>query len=749
MRDFGIFRDFTWPSDLAEFGRYNLIYGWNWSGKTTLSNLLRSLETRTNPAQGQATLHIEDHDTNSDQFAGVTLPVRVFNRDFISENVFTGQGDVAPIFVLGKQNIEKQRRAEVLKITLKEERTALQTLEDKARDADRALDSLCICTAKEIKDMLSATGPNRYNNYNKADFKQKAEELTGQQDHTQHRLDEIGRARLLQQHTASPKPRLTQVAYDFPPLNKLISDACNLLSQTVVSRVIDTLKKDTDLATWVRDGLRKHRQRAANICLFCGQTLPPGRIAELEDHFSDEYERFLGSLDTKRDEVKTLRQHADELLLPNKAELYDDLMDEYRTALAAFQEEADKAKAVLVRIEEALRAKKDQPFEDQCLDMTVPHLQIETLATVNAVIAKHNGACDEFARRVTLARQQLENATVVDAMPDFSRLVAEVGQANESAVMKGKTVQELEAEIIRLERDIVEHLEPAEELNKELCAYLGHDELRLQVKETGYQIVRQGRMADGLSEGERTAIALLYFLKSLKDRRFDLTTGLVVVDDPVSSLDSNAIFAAFGLIKERTKNAGQLFVLTHNFTFFRQVREWFHRLRGQTKKNVADRPARFYMLDCAVDAQGRFSTIRPLDPLLEAYESEYHYLFCRVYQVAMAEPSQNLEAYYSMPNMARRLLEGFLAFRVPDVTHNIWEQLQRIRYNDEARKARIYRFLHTYSHHDQIGEQDHDLSILSETRSILTDVLKLIQAEDSDHYSAMVTLVTACAETEE
>ena len=40
LRNYGVFRDFTWPSDLPEFAQFNLIYGWNWSGKTTLSKMV-------------------------------------------------------------------------------------------------------------------------------------------------------------------------------------------------------------------------------------------------------------------------------------------------------------------------------------------------------------------------------------------------------------------------------------------------------------------------------------------------------------------------------------------------------------------------------------------------------------------------------------------------------------------------------------------------------------------------------------
>jgi len=37
INQFGIFRHFAWDSDTVDdFGRYNLLYGWKYSGKTTL-----------------------------------------------------------------------------------------------------------------------------------------------------------------------------------------------------------------------------------------------------------------------------------------------------------------------------------------------------------------------------------------------------------------------------------------------------------------------------------------------------------------------------------------------------------------------------------------------------------------------------------------------------------------------------------------------------------------------------------------
>ena len=95
-------------------------------------------------------------------------------------------------------------------------------------------------------------------------------------------------------------------------------------------------------------------------------------------------------------------------------------------------------------------------------------------------------------------------------------------------------------------------------MNADICSYLGRGELTFEIQGSGYQISRNGTPAKNLSEGERTAIAFLYFLKSLGDKSFSLKDGIVVIDDPVSSLDSNALFHAFGFMKGRTKDAGQL-----------------------------------------------------------------------------------------------------------------------------------------------------------------------------------------------
>ena len=256
--------------------------------------------------------------------------------------------------------------------------------------------------------------------------------------------------------------------------------------------------------------------------------------------------------------------------------------------------------------------------------------------------------------------------------------------------------------------------------------------------------------ANNLSEGEKTAIAFLYFLKSLQDRSFDLANGIIVIDDPVSSLDANALFSAFGYMKEQTKSAGQLFVLTHNFAFFRQVKNWFHHLPNQRKKNLELRPGRFYLLVARVKAGQRMATLAPIDPLLEQYESEYHYLFKRVHEEAHRNDGEvMLEEYYGLPNVARRFLEAFLAFRYPGVVGDLIKRMEKVDF-DQSKKTRILRFLNTYSHSGRVADPEHDPSILAETKPVLLEVLELIKKCDAEHYRGMVSIVaTEAAESDD
>lgn len=738
----GVLRDFIWPAELPDFGRFNLIYGWNGSGKTTLSRVFRAIEQRVTYSPGEATLHIDGHRVTGQDFTKTTVNVRVFNRDFVNETVFPVSGrDVPPIFVFGKESVERQKDVNRLKAERSQKETALQQARSALQQAERELDRHCVERARVTKDTLRVPGPGNYNDYNKADYRTRAARMMTPGDAPSHRLSDSDRDSLQIQHRATAKPKVASVPYRFPSLKQLRSDAADALSVTVTSSAIDALKSDSTLSEWVRHGLGLHKARAAETCLFCEQSLPGARLSALDSHFSAEYDRFLERLSQQRVNLGKLLEEAKGLRLPDRMALYEDLSVHYDARCDELEVALERVSVFITELLQALDAKSSQPFKSLQLELEVPTVDEEAISRLNEVIGRHNAACDDFQARTTRARDRLALDLIAESLDDYSRLAAAVKAASDAISPLEQEFKRLIDQIGRLEREIVEHRQPAEELNEDLRKYLGHDELSLQVKETGYQLLRQGQLAEALSEGERTALALLYFLKSLRDRRFDLRHGVVVLDDPVSSLDANALYLAFGFIQHRTQDAGQLFVLTHNFPFFRQVRNWFHHQKGQSKKDVNQRPARFYMLDRVHGSNPRCTTLRALDPLLEQYESEYHYLFACVYRAANARGETALEQNYGLPNVARRLLEMFLAFRRPQIAGELWRKLKDVTF-EEAKKVRILRFVHTHSHGDTVGEPEHDPSLLGEAPAVMGDLLELLKSEDAQHFTGMVGLVS-------
>jgi wobble nucleotide-excising tRNase len=142
------------------------------------------------------------------------------------------------------------------------------------------------------------------------------------------------------------------------------------------------------------------------------------------------------------------------------------------------------------------------------------------------------------------------------------------------------------------------------------------------------------------------------------------------------------------------------------------------------------------MLRARAEGGQRCSRIESLDPFLRDYESEYHYLFKRVHEASALPTGQPLAVYYDLPNLARRLLETFLVFKVPD-KNSLHSRLQEVNFA-EPRKTRLLRFVDTHSHAEQISEGHDEASALAEAPTILRDLLDLIEQVDSDHHTRMI-----------
>lgn len=731
IKKFPSFINFVPPKDLPDFLKYNLIYGWNGSGKTAFSRVLRSFELgrcyfedSSNCPEFEFKLS-DDSVINQNGLSAFTQ-IRVFNKDFIEENIFC-EGGTKPIFYLGKDSKETREKIdkleseiEALKIDLGKNKSLLKKTKDKR---EKELTN----KAKDIRTSLTTPGSNLYRNYERPELekaiKANIEVLKNQT-----------KIKLSDKHLSSLKKSILQTSkkkidvIDTPDLNitdieKRIRD---VLSKSVVSKVIEDLKKDEEINKWVEEGLLIHKSRDLKICSFCNNEITPKRLSDLKKHFNDEYQKTLNVVKELKAECNAKKIY---LTLPDSTGFYDDLVDDYSLYKGKASEAISDFNKLLDNLSSLLDQKERNLFSTIELG-ELPLIDMSALSKINEIINNHNQNTDNFDNKINETKKQLETYYLSEFLPVYIDMTTECESLQNKVTASADVIQEKENELNSIKSSLLSYHIPVQKINSDLKHFLGRDDIYLKTsdRDNGYQIIRNGIIAKDLSEGEKTALAIIYFLAKIKEDGFDFKNGVIVIDDPVSSLDSNAIFQAFSFIKESIKEAGQIFILTHHFDFFRQVKRWFKYCKSKE----------FFMVVCSLDSGERSSSILKIDKLLIDFESEYHFLFSVLYNFSKNN-QQELEKLYPLPNIARKFLESFLAFRIPlNLGTDIYKRLSYINF-DPIKKTRIERFVQTHSHPMyESGMQDFDMTILSETPEIIGDLLDLVKAEDEKHFDFLV-----------
>jgi wobble nucleotide-excising tRNase len=732
------FVDFRPSTDLPDFKKFNLIYGWNGSGKTSFSRVLRSFELQqnyyTSPSNSPEFEFALDNAVLISQEGLTAFPdIRVFNKDFINESVFGTDGP-KPIFFLGKES--KEDKEKITKIEgelqgLRKDRDSKKALLDKTETGkERMLSD----KARDIKNTLTTSRVDKYRNYERPSLeeviKNKEEEI---KNANKYKLADDRVAALQKAIQQTTKSKINPLSLPDFDISQVVDEVRQALQTTVASQIIEALKSDEVVSKWVEHGLSIHKDRELKNCAFCNQVIPQNRFSELEQHFNEDYQRLIEKLDSLKQKLENRKVS---ISFPDASSFYDDLAEEYLSAKKEAEQTITAFNQKLDSIISAVTKKEQKPFSKVDLEK-VEKTETASLEKINNIISKHNKKSDNFDSQVDENKSALEMHYIAEFIAPYFEVLDEIKTLKKDHSDLVQTIKTKEQEVSDLKETLISHHIPAEQINKDLKHFLGRGDIRLVAtnEQEGYQIFRNGELAKDLSEGEKTALAIVYFLTKINEEGFDLENGVVVVDDPVSSLDSGAIFQAFGFLKESIKGAKQIFILTHHFDFFRQVKNWF----SYCKKDERE----FFMMVCNEKDSVRKSRIEEIDKLLIDYESEYHFLFSVLHRFAKDGKSQ-LEDAYPLPNIARKFLEGFLAFRVPVLVNrqhrepSLYNRLDKIDF-DDRKKARIHRFIETHSHpRYEAGVQDFDMTILGETKDILTDLLDLVENEDKKHYDFLV-----------
>ena len=299
-------------------------------------------------------------------------------------------------------------------------------------------------------------------------------------------------------------------------------------------------------------------------------------------------------------------------------------------------------------------------------------------------------------------------------------------------------IRTLEGDITELSAKVRTHGPAADQITKLVRAYLGHGELTIFAVDGGYELRRHNKIVKGPpSEGEKTTIALCYFISSLEADGQSLKDLILVIDDPISSLDTKAMNYACSLIRSRLTGAAQLFILTHNQHCMNEFKKAW---RNQAKADPPSAALLFLDVSMLEGTGVRSARIVELPSQLRAYDSEYHFLCHKMLQFE-ATGGQYSEYWFMMPNVIRRVLDVFLAFKVPG-SHPLQQKLEALTKKcpdiDDVRIKALDRLIQVESHSDSLDDLvSHSSMTIEETRDANAALLELMAASDADHTKAI------------
>lgn len=733
IKSFGVFANFQWPAGLPEFKKFNLIYGWNYSGKTMLSRTIQCFEQQRHhvdfPA-AEVQLKTEDG-VHHVLTAPHTAPVlRVFNSDFVRDHLSFDEGSASPVLVLGAENKEKQEALKTKKAELEALTTEKRANETKRDTTRSSIDSELTRYARDlIKNPLSVP------NYDRTRFEPKVIARKAAPD--DFLLDDTELNRCLSVYRSTDKkPTLTPVLASLSSVEELRRKAESLLGRTVTgNRPIARLKENPEVEKWVKEGQPLHIGK--DTCQFCGQPLPLGLLEHLAGHFSVEYDSLMAELGTL--ERKIREAEGETIGLPHKGDFYSELAPRFVSEQQQNDELIKRRKKSLATLGKAIQEKRTKAFSTiVCPTTDDPTSQIAAVVeAVNKIIGEHNDRTAEFDRNRQKAFDKLEKHYAASFVRDqkYNEKLQEIADLNTAIAGQQSKLAQLATDIRALEQELSEAAKGAERINELMAAYFGKDDLRVVVSaDKRFQIHRAGVVAKNLSEGEKTAIAFAHFITCVQDGRTPLSETIVVIDDPISSLDANHLFNTYALIKTQLADCRQLIISTHSFEFYNLVREWVFEDEN-TKKPISEWKAWSIYLIRRTDAGS--STLEAIPKELLRFKSEYHYLFSTLYHFDKAGGA-NFDSLLSLPNVVRRFMEAFGGIMIP-LSTGLKGKMERL-FPDPVQRERVWKFINYYSHNTTLTRS---LTIpdVSECKDIVAACLKAVKDWDADYFADLETEV--------
>ncbi len=682
--------------EMDEFEHYNIIFGNNGCGKTSLTRAFELLISKNKHIEKYRTIstaespsiefECKDESYTIEPNSNIGVPsfkVEIYNSDFLHNNTpFNSEFGLKKLddstiilegSVLGEETKEinqlKNCREKVEKRQKKiKDENSTETLSTKQESAIKKCDEEIEkirkeVTSKTIQITLDKIKINNICEVSKDKFKVQEDVLTNLKKD----FDELNEAM-----KKFDNLKEMELPKDYQTIKDKLESLFSFDIDKEVGQVSEEIKDHISKVgrEFIEKGIGLQKEMPDNACPFCTQKITNNIIQAYTSYFNKRIEQFnQDSLEVSGILKKILEQWKIEEILQS-FEKFKPFIEDFSTNKENLKNALEQTKVLLEKLQKEVGKKEGsnnkEKFQeiDKKLSENYENLQKCVNETRNILNQKK-----EQQKKLEKLKKELKEARIKKAKHDSYDWQKSKEEAERKLSVLERGHKRLKCLLEKIDNKLKELYDQKRPDIETINNYLKALNLPKYSLDKDYRIVLNSDALENseakiiLSDGEKTTLAFAYFLARLKlfYKKEDLKNLVVVIDDPISSLDEQRIYSTSDIVAkinqelvgealEKDEKA-QVFVLTHNHTFMARL------------INMVGKHARYFQLE---RHQNQLKIVCK-NKVVGYFDTFYLLLFKEVYAFAKKEKVQdNFNEAINYGNKIRILLESFLKINFID-----------------------------------------------------------------------------------
>ena len=546
----------------------NFIYGNNGAGKTTITRIIENSNDYLESSLSW------DNDIEYHKL--------VYNRNFVKNN-FNEETKLRGIYTLGEESEEVYKKIEEL------------TLSKKTMQADIVFQKEQINSYQnELKKLKRETVDLFWENYKKKLCEPILELYRGNINSKENFFDKCIKLQykentmtyesIIEEYNILYKERLVEQDLieniNINEISKLINSKI-LTTQIVENNNITLFQLINDLknSSWVEEGL-KYLNNSHNKCPFCQNQLTTEFVEDIYKLYDQKYKNLKNEFYDIKEKIIKFKNNTSVYLKEHSDIIKDSVMIlDINDFLDTIEEELEKKSSDLkyvcnINKDISSIEKLHNLINSENEKIKQNNIKINDIENSKTKLISNGW---DFIRNVSNKDVEKYNQKQITITHEISKILETKKQQEEK-------LDKVETEIHELENSITGITKSIGQIN-DLLKKFNFTNFSLKENEDNltYSIIRpNGEDATKtLSEGEFSFISFLYFYNLVfgsRNKRGLQEEHILVIDDPVTSMDSNVLYIISTLIRnlidlciEEKRNIKQIFILSHNVYFFKEV----------------------------------------------------------------------------------------------------------------------------------------------------------------------------------